>query len=165
MLPYLLDFLPIRRAVAACILSDVKICSFPSRHFKCYYSPDSCGECAIGPISIKLSNLKTGIRQWKIYPKSVHLTSLNTLKSIKDTYPLLIAKAQFINGAFDFQESADHKILVDSGAKFEYLTLNNFDDYLTENPETLPSSIKHLELIGTNVKSFKIKRVEEFTCA
>lgn len=157
MLPYLLNFLPIRRAVAACILSDVKICYFVSRHSKNYHSPDSCGECAIGPISIKLSNLKTGIRQWKIYPKSIHLTSLNTLKSIKDTYPLLIAKAQFINGTFDFQEPADHKILVDSGAEFECLTLNNFDDYLIENPETLPSSIKYLELIGTNVKSFKIE--------
>lgn len=157
MLPHLLYFPPIRNVVATCILSNVKIVPIVSRHSKNYHLQDVCEGCTDGAMPIELSKLKKGIKQWRIYPKTVQLCSLDSFRVIKDTYPLLLAKAQEINGSFDFHEGGDRKIMVESAVKFEHLKLYGFDTYFEEHPDVFPKNVRNLELVGTEIKSFKIE--------
>ncbi|RCK66494.1 hypothetical protein Cantr_02200 [Candida viswanathii] len=160
MLPHLLYYLPIRSIVAACILSDVKITLSMLRHSKGYYLPGICEECVSNPFAIELPQLRKGIEQWEIHPKSVHLCSLGGLKRVRDTYPELLDKAQFVSGIFDYHEDADRKILVKSKVKFERLKLVDYGDFFVVQPGLLPSSIKQLELVSTSLSSYKIKDLE-----
>ena len=82
---------------------------------------------------------------------------MDSFRVIKDTYPLLLAKAQEINGSFDFHEGGDRKIMVESAVKFEHLKLYGFDTYFEEHPDVFPKNVRNLELVGTEIKSFKIE--------
>ncbi|RCK65587.1 hypothetical protein Cantr_01024 [Candida viswanathii] len=160
MLPHLLYYPPIRSIVAACILSDVKITLSMLRHSKGYFLRGSCEECVSNPFAIELPQLRKGIEQWEMHPKSVHLCSLGGLKRVRDTFPELLDRAQFVSGVFDFHEEADRQVLVKSKVKFERLKLVDYGDFFVVQPGLLPSSIKQLELVSTSLSSYKIKDLE-----
>ena len=149
MLPELLYCLPIKKVAASAILSYVDVYDVIERHKWSYELGVGYPNCSCRQFRITQENLKQGIRQWKIFPKSIALNKVDQLAIALNDSREFFVDAQLINASFLEIGYHDYegvfRDFLKSRFKFSCLTLSNH-----RNPLTLPP-------IAINVKLSKIK--------
>ena len=149
MLPELLYCLPIKKVAASAILSYVDVYDAIERHKWSYELGVGYPNCSCRQFRITQENLKQGIRQWKIFPKSIALNKVDQLAIALNDSREFFVDAQLINASFSEIGYHDYegvfRDFLKSRFKFSCLTLSNH-----RNPLTLPP-------IAINVKLSKIK--------
>ncbi|KGR16346.1 hypothetical protein MG3_01071 [Candida albicans P78048] len=158
-LPELLYFPPIREVVAFTILSNVNITySMERQRWKGEPWPGYI-ETNYHRFDIKLNNLKKGISQWNIYPKSIHMDGSDQLEQVLETFPELLTKASDINGAFTGFKDRDLKVvlkfLIDSKIKFNSLSLSGFSNLIAFHPTVTNFSLSYNTLIRYEIPGLK----------
>ena len=167
----LLQFVEIRKVVVSCYISNVEISGHDYRLFdfdEYPFVPNPFEEFAFEnsplqerPVKMKLENLKKAIKQWKIYPKKVHFTSLQDLVAVHNSFPELLLKAHDINGVFDKHvndtKTDNASALTRRNLSYGSLELRNFGtDFLT-GKKKLPEKISSLTLLETHVNEFNFE--------
>ncbi len=169
MLPQLLYFPPIRKAVASSILSNVNI-TIPEEVGRHEWSDEpgvGYSRCKCDVFDIEFSDFKEGITQWHVYPKIFSMEYINNFKTIWDTFPQMITNALSIKGFFLWEDDSDTendihtgddmhtkdllKFFADSNIKFDSLNLAEFP-----GPITLPPITTNLLLLRTTLTSYEI---------
>ena len=149
MLPELLYCSPIKKVAASAILSYVDVYDAIERHKWSYELGVGYPNCSCRQFRITQENLKQGIRQWKIFPKSIALNKVDQLAIALNDSREFFVDAQLINASFLEIGYHDYegvfRDFLKSRFKFSCLTLSNH-----RNPLTLPP-------IAINVKLSKIK--------
>ena len=149
MLPELLYCSPIKKVAASAILSYVDVYDAIERHKWSYELGVGYPNCSCRQFRITQENLKQGIRQWKIFPKSIALNNVDQLAIALNDSREFFVDAQLINASFLEIGYHDYegvfRDFLKSRFKFSCLTLSNH-----RNPLTLPP-------IAINVKLSKIK--------
>ena len=149
MLPELLYCSPIKKVAASAILSYVDVYDAIERHKWSYELGVGYPNCSCRQFRITQENLKQGIRQWKIFPKSIALNKVDQLAIALNDSREFFVDAQLINASFSEIGYHDYegvfRDFLKSRFKFSCLTLSNH-----RNPLTLPP-------IAINVKLSKIK--------
>ena len=149
MLPELLYCSPIKKVAASAILSYVDVYDAIERHKWSYELGVGYPNCSCRQFRITQENLKQGIRQWKIFPKSIALNKVDQLAIALNDSREFFVDAQLINASFLETGYHDYegvfRDFLKSRFKFSCLTLSNH-----RNPLTLPP-------IAINVKLSKIK--------
>lgn len=158
-LPELLYFPPIREVVAFTILSNVNITySMERQRWKGEPYPGYI-ERNYHRFDIKLNNLKKGISQWNIYPKSIHMDGSDQLEQVLETFPELLTKALDINGAFTGFKDRDLKVvlkfLIDSKIKFNSLSLSGFSNLIAFHPTVTNFLLLYNTLIRYEIPDLK----------
>ena len=137
-----------KKVAASAILSYVDVYDAIERHKWSYELGVGYPNCSCRQFRITQENLKQGIRQWKIFPKSIALNKVDQLAiALNDSREFLwmlnLLMLLFEIGYHDYE--GVFRDFLKSRFKFSCLTLSNH-----RNPLTLPP-------IAINVKLSKIK--------
>lgn len=161
-LPELLYFPPIRRIVASAILSDVHITKNVRRHKKRFSMGIGYLICDCKQLEIEFGNLKQGIAQYGIYPKTMYIQDTEQFEAILDALPELLMAALSINGRFHMKGLLDSnaflKLLLNSKVKFDFLQLISF-----QSIDKFPPVATSIRLIDHELSSYEIPGVKKLS--
>lgn len=161
-LPELLYFPPIREIVATEILTNVYIRKRIFRHRDdLEVSYEGFDFCDCDHLDIKVNNLKQGIRQWNIFPKSISIDSEVELSDVVNTFPEILMDALSIKCYFDWKCNLDQENLLRLFSRFK-IRLDNFHFSHSSYPFKIPPIATHISLHCSSLTDYAIPNVKKF---